>query len=521
MNYLNKYILYSPAAYGGGSSNVATPSFKITGVTISKKDKFIKPRGEKRKIKITGTVGSTFSLDIKNSSDCCILKEEIQNVKIPKKGVYILEQEFPSISTSKGHAKTREVYDIIFTPGADVELLSINATTPFMQIYQYADPIITVTNSFTAATIGGNIDVTATDVTMTGPANTYSDDISNYSTTTYTLTVTNTDGTGSFYVKNYGFDNNITANTVIKKRVNRNGETGLTDHLTLKHLTTRIDTTIEGNDSVPIGGLEEKMRLSATVTKTKTVKASYDKNDKILDHSKCSTISNKIELSDTQDLVVGMRIVDREIRNATIVAIDCDKKITLSKKYLIKPKTELTFEKKWRVAVQEIISQNNENGEICIRVNRPIDIPNGTEVEFDDNDNVISGKSVISGNGSDSVVITTTLKAVKFGLKNVTYTLDLDKIVTREPDTRDKEIDTKGDTAVVVRLLDEDREATVTRVGSIVRNPSHGTLGGFEAATGSFQYTPHDGFKGEDSFTFRMVDGGTYSKERTVRVTIK
>ena len=134
---------------------------------------------------------------------------------------------------------------------------------------------------------------------------------------------------------------------------------------------------------------------------------------------------------------------------------------------------------------------------------------------------MISGKSVISGNGSDSVVITTTLKVIKFGLKNVTYTLDLDKIVTREPDTRDKEIDTKGDTAVVIRLLDEDREATVTRVGSIVRNPSHGTLTGFEVATGSFQYTPHDGFKGEDSFTFRMVDGGTYSKERTVRVTIK
>ena len=43
---------------------------------------------------------------------------------------------------------------------------------------------------------------------------------------------------------------------------------------------------------------------------------------------------------------------------------------------------------------------------------------------------------------------------------------------------------------------------------TVVTPPSHGTLSGFNSATGEVTYTPATGYVGEDSFEFTLTDDG-------------
>ena len=55
---------------------------------------------------------------------------------------------------------------------------------------------------------------------------------------------------------------------------------------------------------------------------------------------------------------------------------------------------------------------------------------------------------------------------------------------------------------------------------AIVGNPAHGTLSGFNAATGAFTYTPTVNYQGSDCFTFTASDGTNTSAAATVTITI-
>jgi hypothetical protein len=56
---------------------------------------------------------------------------------------------------------------------------------------------------------------------------------------------------------------------------------------------------------------------------------------------------------------------------------------------------------------------------------------------------------------------------------------------------------------------------------SIAANPSHGSLSGFNATTGSVTYTPAGGFSGTDAFTYRGVNGPVASSAATVILSVK
>ena len=56
---------------------------------------------------------------------------------------------------------------------------------------------------------------------------------------------------------------------------------------------------------------------------------------------------------------------------------------------------------------------------------------------------------------------------------------------------------------------------------SIATNPTHGTLSGFNPATGEVTYTPAANYAGPDSFTFTVNDGTTESAPATVSITVE
>ena len=130
---------------------------KITRLNVRNANTPIKSRGEVRSIKIHGTPGSGFSLEINDSNGDCILEEPLQNVEIPKSNVYILNQKFPDISTSATGGLIEESYEIILTPHADVGggdpiigggISSIEVTK--IILYQYPDVTITLATAETS-----------------------------------------------------------------------------------------------------------------------------------------------------------------------------------------------------------------------------------------------------------------------------------------------------------------------------------------------------------------------------------
>jgi Ca2+-binding RTX toxin-like protein len=66
-----------------------------------------------------------------------------------------------------------------------------------------------------------------------------------------------------------------------------------------------------------------------------------------------------------------------------------------------------------------------------------------------------------------------------------------------------------GSLAITLTGDDGDPDAVQTLTYAIVTFPSHGTISGFDAATGALTYTPDANYVGPDSFTFTVTDDAT------------
>ena len=496
----------------------------LFSIKIERKTKSIDPRGDKRKIRITGDPYAVFSLTIKDSSGRSVLKKEIENEEISSSGIYEFDQHFPSQLTDEGFAKTKETYDINLIPAADSNISElINPGEPTIQLFQYADPTITVTNSFTAATIGGNIQVSGSDVTITGPALTHTRNISNYSESTHTLTVSESSSVaGVFYIKNNDFNNNITTNTSLTKVIKRSGETGITNTFRLAPLTTRTITSIE-NDDVITGDIEAGMNIYAKLEKTKTVLASLDKDNNILDYSKTDEPTDIIELSNTHDILPGMIVGGGGFMGVSVLSVDHKtKRITLTEEHVIKRFTELTFKIQWSAHAIGVAEDIDIDGNTVVTTGKYLDIPHNTVVTLDDNDNKLLAR-VDYTSGSDSITITTKLKTHFFGSKNTTYILDLDGMVTRKPNAYNQSVTIKKNSSgYAIDMIKFDNDANrADKSGTVTQAPSHGTVGSYSTSNDTFTYTPHKGFTGEDTFAFTMSDGTNASEEKRITITVK
>ena len=484
----------------------------ILQFTTNKKNNFkLEAKGEKREIIIVGTPGAVFTLTIKDSSNCSILRDKLENVKIPVKGRYTFIQDFPAI-TSEGRAvKTEEVYTLEIKPAADVAIVTENTFT----LTQIADPVITLTNE-TSVTSPCALSVSGADITLTGRANSGRSNISK----TYTLTVTEGEGTtgGKLYYTGDIFNNNVSSNTTIKKLINRDGETGFTTTLFLNNVTTRTTSTIEGEDETT-SDLTPGMSMFAEIVKNKTVVGNLNEDNEIIDYDTCKTLPTRLKLSDTNDLFVGMVISGEILQNTYIESIDCDKNITIAPRQVVRPNSTIRFTKKYNGAVS--FFENTSRNKSKVILSRPVDIPDGTEIEFDDNKNRIFAVSRVTGSGTDTVTLTNFIRPIRFGNRNVTLTLDLDKLVTSKPNAYNIKTTTKINTAVVINMIQHDRDANASsKTGTIVENPKNGTVGSYATSTDSFTYTPANGFTGEDSFTFTMSDGTNTSDEKTVIIKV-
>lgn len=481
---------------------------KITSIKVQDVETLINSRGETRQIKLRGTSGSGFSLEINDSDGDCILEEELNNIEIPTSGVYVLNQKFPSILTSATGGLVEEYYEIIIKAHADVSC-DLDKVT----LYQYPDVTLTLANSSTQT--GPAISVSGANVTVTRPAKHEKSIIQ-----TQTLVITEAgegDTAGFFYVKG-NVNDSISKNTVITKRVKADADPKRSKYAILKPLTTRaIDATTsgdvtKGSQAYPITGeVSAGMRVYGKITKSKTIQKS-------LDVSNCRKATNKFQLDDTVGLLPSMFGSIDSINDFQIISVDCGKNITIDRKVVIPESTSVSFTYEVSSTIARVHTQFNEDGNACVDLSTEMMLIDGMDLELDDDASRVVSSFSFSGSGTDTVTLTLNADFSRFGTRSVTHTIDLDSIITRKPNARSFSIDIpKNASAHEISTSDFDYDSS-TKTIAITGASKHGST---SISSRVIQYTPANGFVGVDKILYTLSDSTTASEEKTINITVK
>jgi len=484
---------------------------EITKLTTNKNTDNIDAKGENRQIIVKGTPGSVFSITIEDSTGCNMLTNKIENKKIPSIGMYTFNQKFPSIKVNGQDAKTKETYSLKITIGAGVRILVSDIV-----LEQIADPVITITKSTSQTSPA--LSVSGSDITFTGSSMSRV----NAKSKVYSLTITGSaEETGeSLYVKNTNFRENATTNSIIQKVVDCAGETKPQEiaELILKPLTSITETTIEGVTTVT-HDIQPGSRVSGIVSEQKTLLANLDKDENIIDYSCSNTLPVKHRLNNTTGIDIGMKVIGKVLDGTIIKSIDCGEKITLSPPQVIEKDSLINFVRNVDSTVTEVVD-NNRNGKAVVLLNKAITVNDNMVLDFDNNKNNIHGEISFDKSGVDSIALKAFVKPVRFGDKNVTYTLNLDNIITSKPNAYNRSVKTKANTDVVINMIKNDTDTNAsTKTSTVTGNPSHGIVTRLDSGR-SYRYTPNNGFTGEDQFKFTMSDGVNSADEKTVFIDI-
>ena len=509
--------------------NLKTPDLyentSVVGITT------VRAGGEIVPIRINGRNKPTFSMTIKDSSGCSILKKQLKNIDISDSGEFLLNQEFPALNGNDS-----EIYDLIITPSADTHYWfgsganaeHIKSGVMRKKIFQFKKPTLTFTNS--TCSDCGTHSITATDVTYTGEPR---DTRKTPTALTHTTTITRTSGATNLYLsKKPHFDNCITRSDIIKKVVNRNiDEQTLSSSSEFLLMDSSTSTGAESAGFTPTysGDINPGMEFSFNVVKTKTIMRSIPldvmPDDDCVECTKTQILkTNKLEVENTYDLIVGM-IVSTNSFSSELISIDCEKRITISSEEIILAGETITFTHK---GTGKVISSTRQNDGIKISTT-PLLLPHKTQLEFYDKKRAdIQGRIKIDRQGSDKMVITTTINDLLLGKENVTFTLDLDSFITTKPPNKDRYFTIGKNTSTVPFTLidqgninDKDKTITIsrdTKQGSSA-NISHRSEGGTLNTLKS--YTPATNFSGLDTMKYTISDGTTTSDEKTIFITVK
>ena len=511
------------------SSQKIIRSVTVNGLNNSD-NQYINASGENLPIKILGSADAMFSITITDSSGCSILNKEIKNVTIGPSGRYVLTQKFPSIKSVKGSIGkiTNEVYTVTINPSADTFISNYGDVVPLVfTLRQQADVTLTFGKDNSDSSIS-DLTFTSTDVSKTDAAFYKTTKLQNYSDLTLSIAVKYTSySAGNIYVKNTNYNNNIIKSNFTKAINYRDGETGAVGKYYFVTSSTRTETTAE-NGTLIKTDIPVDSRASWTITKEKFVVFSLDEDDNIIDFDNCkSKFTNKFRLNNTNDIVPGMEVTGQNVNTFVSHISSCGRDVILQKKLVIKPHTVLTFKQENTVKVVESDFEKDKPGKTTVIFNNAVDIPEQTEVTFDNDSSIVTGKIAQVGSGNtgngdaNDVDLTCTISVKKFGKNSTTYNLDMSKIISVKPNAYNQSVVTAKNTTIAIDMIKFDTDTNRTsKTGTVVRPPSHGTVSAYNTTDDAFAYLPNNNFVGSDSFTFTMSDGTNTSDEKTILIEV-
>ena len=521
--------------------------------SLSKCNKHIlKHTNDSIRIKILGENNPGITLTIKDSSGCDIIKKKIKNQETNNE--YIFEQKIPSIKNRESENKTHETYEVTITPDADVQYYStVFGVGEYIQVgiikwklYQLKNPTITFNSAWTTS-ISNTSTALDSDLSIVGSPNTYSANLPGFSKKTYEVTLSRSDGgTNNYYVsKNALLLPDLLSPSsvdIVTKIVDQVDEKELECRGSFKidpydYNSGRVLHTFaieEGKDSSSstASQIETGMKFTGKVEKTKTIRKLVDLDihkepcyncDRDYDQE---ILTNKFELDDTNDLFSGMVVTGQDVRGidfyTSLVSMDCDKSITLESEYMLTKNTNLTFT---HVEASHVTSVKDDQ----IFCDKCIRLPKFTELTFTKCDkSTINGNISVSYSGYKTTTITTTIDNVYFGQENVTFSLSLDKFISKTPNAYDQKVFTTKERAVNINYSKPDADYNKhSKTYTVTKQPSNGTLSTTTSSKSSgtvsyyTTYTPNNGFTGKDTIGFTAGDGVNTSGEKTIYITIE
>jgi len=137
---------------------------------------------------------------------------------------------------------------------------------------------------------------------------------------------------------------------------------------------------------------------------------------------------------------------------------------------------------------------------------------------FDEDNSKVNGSFRFAGSGTSSVSLTNNIKFSNFGKRDVSYTLDLNNIITRIPNARDFNVEVpKNSTNFSITTTDNETDAS-TKTAAKTSEPRNGVA---TVSNRTFSYTPNPGFVGNDRILYQLSDGTNTSAEKTINITVK
>ena len=464
----------------------------------------------------------SFTLSLKDSSGCNIFKKKYKNVVC--KNTHSIKEIIPSLP----QGAVSEVYSLKISLAADVKYYNFKEIPTNgvinVKIYQYKNPKLTF------AINDSTLDSCTTTTDYDGNE-TFSGGANSLSKTGFTYTTTLTSTTKNLYIKDPtpGLGDLVIKDNIIKKIVIRENTTDTSD---VGEIKVRSKAFLDSSNNVIYqGDVENNMVYSSSVSRTETIRKSIDLDihkEPCDDCDELDILTNKFEIDNTRDIFVGMRVwgvdYNGKLISTSLQSIDSNKNITLEGFYTINKDTDLTFDYDESGTVEEVI--NSSNGDQSIVLSGTSRLPHGSEVTFESGVFTnVQGYTRHSISGALSIVFTTIINRIKYGQEDVTFTLDLDELVTYTPNNFDQYLTVGKNSSVYVNTTIYDSDFNSNGKTTVISMPpANGTF--VDRGTSGWLYEPLTNFTGKDKITFSLTSpdvGGSVSTsaEKTIFITVK
>ena len=492
--------------------------------------------GDTREIAVLGVPGAKFSVKLIDSdTNYSILDTPLNDVEIPSNGKYVFNQIFPNSLSAKSY-----YMDIV--PGLDTvinkrlnrfidrnkDLYGVNNQFIFhqypnvsVQFTKTTDTLLgLVSPRYTAAALS----VSGTNITLTGRGSSVVDNDTTTKTNQKNAVSWTVSASTAIYINGPIRNSSWVLGPTTKEMIDGS--------LTTKKPTDYTKTVaqkVENSNKVFLSSTKDLVVGMYTAdipnVKKSAIGPVYYESADPYDNNK---ITDKIKLKSISELDCGMEVD----KGTTITSIDKDDNIITISEKRIWPSGNFSIEFWYKENRSPNARIKSIDCDESITIHDRRTIQPGVKLTFtggkDRGETVVDADLSATGSGTTSVTISGYVSVKSFGEHDTIQSLNVEDFVTDKPNVYTQQVEcpkgtVESNPGIEINLIKDDTDGDVaTKTVTIVHNPTQGTLAAVEGKDRSKTYTPDLGFTGTDEFVFKVANAaGKFSEEKTVYITIK
>ena len=492
--------------------------------------------GDTREIAVLGVPGAKFSVKLVDSdTNYSILNTPLNDVEMPSNGKYVFNQLFPNSLSAKAYymdimpgldtvinkrvdrfrSENKDLYDVsnqfIFHQYPNVSVKFTKTTDTLLGL---------VSPRYTAAALS----VSGTNITLTGRGSSSIDNDTTTKTNQKNAVSWTVSASTAIYINGPIKSDSWVLGPTTKEMIDGT--------LTTKKPTDYTKTVaqkVENSNKVFLSSTKDLV-VGMSTTDIPNIRKDiigpvYYESADPYDNNK---ITDKIKLKSISELDCGMELGE----GTTITSIDNDSNIITISEKRIWPSGNFSIEFWYKENITSSAIIKSIDCDESITINSRRTIKPGVKLTFTGGKN--RGETVVDadlsavGSGTTSVTISGYISVKSFGEHDTIQSLNVEEFLTDKPNVYTQQVrcpegTIESNPGVEINLIKDDTDGDVaTKTVTIVHNPTQGDIGSVELKPGSKTYTPFLGFTGTDEFVFKVANAaGTFSDETKVYITIE